>query len=159
MDAVGFGEGDAEAEIASGRAGVGDGYTGFGGESMGGAHNASDPSHPSYNGYVKRDCSLRLEAQFLRTLACRAAVMGGVAARARTKGQGSAGESDIAAAAVPGHVLRRLETIAVRLMEQYPRMNHKDRELACRGLCQLWVALSGPGQGDNLSRAVRHPPH
>lgn len=57
-------------------------------------------------------------------------------------------------AAVPGHLIRRLETVATRLVEKYALVGHKDRELVCRGLCQLWLSLAGPGQGDNLSRMV-----
>lgn len=57
--------------------------------------------------------------------------------------------------AVPGHLMRRLQALALRMVEKYALLSHKDRALACRGLCQLWLAFSGPGQGDNLSRMVR----
>lgn len=55
---------------------------------------------------------------------------------------------------VPGHVMRRLQTLALRLVERYALLSEKDRGLTCRGLCQLWLAFSGPGQGDNLPRMV-----
>lgn len=137
----------------------------------------------------QRDRSLKLEAQFLRTLACRAGVLGGVSAR----GGGSASSSPGVAAggvvgmevvddntdddkggvlgkgeggrgivipggmggAIPGHLMRRLQALSLRLVEKYVLLSQKDRALACRGLCQLWLAFSGPGQGDNLSRMVR----
>lgn len=60
----------------------------------------------------------------------------------------------VAGAGIPGHLLRRLATLATHLVEKYAMLVHQDRALACRGLCQLWVSLSGPGQGDNLSHAV-----
>lgn len=56
--------------------------------------------------------------------------------------------------AVPGHLIRRLQTLSLRLVEKYALLSQKDRGLACQGLCQLWLAFSGPGQGDNLSRMV-----
>lgn len=118
-------------------------------------------------GLLRHDRSMRLEAQFLRTLACRAGVLGGVAARGdgdniamdagHDKGGGSQERGVLRegiGGAVPGHLIRRLEVLAVRLVEKYALLSHKDRELACRGLCQLWLSLSGPGQGDNLRRSV-----
>jgi len=57
--------------------------------------------------------------------------------------------------AVPGHLMRRLQTLALRMVDKYALLSQKDRGLACQGLCQLWLALSGPGQGDSLSRMVR----
>lgn len=57
--------------------------------------------------------------------------------------------------AVPGHLMRRLQTLSLRLVEKYALLSQKDRGLACQGLCQLWLAFSGPGQGDNLSSMVR----
>lgn len=133
----------------------------------------------------RRDRSLKLEAQFLRCLACIAGVLGGICAREQNApslaADGSAetkdsktGESPYVdaervratpsgmvngvsagvGATVPGHVMRRLETLALRLVEKFPLLSYKDRGLVCRGLCQLWLALSGPGQGDNLSRLV-----
>lgn len=57
--------------------------------------------------------------------------------------------------AVPGHLMRRLQSLSLRMVEKYALLSQKDRALACRGLCQLWLAFSGPGQGDNLSRMVR----
>lgn len=56
--------------------------------------------------------------------------------------------------AVPGHLMRRLQSLSLRLVENYALLGNKDRGLACQGLCQLWLAFSGPGQGDNLSRMV-----
>lgn len=125
----------------------------------------------------KRDKSLKLEAQFLRTLACRTGVLGGISARSdpvasvpgdtmdvdddeegdvdRGKGKGPSAPGRVAGAAVPGHVMQRLESLAIRLVEKYALLSDSDRGLACRGLCQLWLALAGCGQGDNLSRAVR----
>lgn len=176
LDAFGFGDdgsdGDA-AVFARGAGGNGD-YSVHNGEATIGNLSNSNPSHPSYNGYVKRDRSFRLEAQFLRTLACRAGTLGGVAVRAKAGtalttdmdddgGDGGSRSSiEVIAGAipggtgtsVPGHVLRRLEATATRLVENYALMNGKDRGLVCRALCQLWVSLSGPGQGDNLSRVV-----
>lgn len=57
--------------------------------------------------------------------------------------------------AIPGHLMRRLQTLSLRMVESYALLSQKDRALACRGLCQLCLAFSGPGQGDNLSRMVR----
>lgn len=130
----------------------------------------------------KRNLSLKLEAQFLRTLACRAGVLGGVFMRGDATAS-STGATDGGAAGmevvdddegrgvldkgkgkvvaggiggvVPGHLMRRLQTLSLRLVEKYALLSQKDRGLACQGLCQLCLALSGPGQGDNLSRMVR----
>lgn len=133
---------------------------------------------------LRSDRSLKIEAQFLRVLACRAGVLGGVFTRlgvaaASPLGAGvepmdvdvREGESvsdggarcsfpgGIASGrlggAVPGDVMRRLQTLASRLVEKFALLSPKDRSLVCSGLCQLWIALSGPGQGDNLSRVVR----
>lgn len=49
-------------------------------EDGGFANDGTATNSISYNGYEKRDRSLRLEAQFLRTLSCRAGVLGGIAA-------------------------------------------------------------------------------
>lgn len=40
----------------------------------------------SNNSYAKRDRSIRLKAQYLRTLACRAGVLGGIAAKKHREG-------------------------------------------------------------------------
>lgn len=132
----------------------------------------------------KRNLSLKLEAQFLRNLACRAGILGGMSARQDASasstgpaGGGAAGmevvddEDDIEGGvlekgkgrvvpgrmggAVPGHLMRRLQTLSLRMVEKYALLSQKDRGLACQGLCQLWLALSGPGHGDDLSRMVR----
>ena len=134
----------------------------------------------------QRDLSLKLEAQFLRTLACRAGVLGGVSTRAGdapSSSPGAAAGRGVAAmdvdddgskgvpgmgkaargivipggmgGAVPGHLMRHLQALSLRMVEKYALLNQKDRALACQGLCQLWLAFSGPGQGDNLSRMVR----
>lgn len=147
---------------------------------------------------MKRDRSLKLEAQFLRTLACRAGVLGSAFVReeryraihtnskpfgkrrtsdamevaddehegeAGVRGstgmvRGTAGGVIRAAemgigGAVPGHLMQRLETLALKLVDKYMLLSLKDRALARRGLCQLWMALSGPGQKDGFSRVVR----
>lgn len=130
---------------------------------------AENSSRGGAQGLLRRDRSMKLEAQFLRTLACRAGVLGGVAARGDGGGsamdvdhdnKGGAGSrvggvrGEGIGRAVPGHLVRRLEVLAVRMVEKYALLSHKDRELACRGLCQLWLSLSGPGQGDSLRRSV-----
>ncbi|CAN0077665.1 unnamed protein product, partial [Ectocarpus sp. 12 AP-2014] len=56
--------------------------------------------------------------------------------------------------AVPGYLMRRLQSLSLRLVENYALLGNKDRGLACQGLCQLWLSFSGPGQGDNLSRML-----
>lgn len=128
---------------------------------------------------LRSDRSLKIEAQFLRALACRAGVLGGVFARievaaASPLGAGSEkmdvdvreGEGVLdegmrssvpgrLGGAVPGDVMRRLQALASRLVEKFALLSPKDRSLVCSGLCQLWLALSGPGQGDSLSRVVR----
>lgn len=133
---------------------------------------------------LNSDKSLKLEAQFLRTLACRAGVLGGVFARTGAasaspleagvenvdvvrEGEGVLGEgtrsgvpggvvaSGRLGGGVPGDVMRRLQALASRLVEKFALLSSKDRSLVCSGLCQLWLALSGPGQGDSLSRVVR----
>ena len=132
-----------------------------------------------------RDRSLKLKAQFLRALACRAGVLGGVFAKAgrvavspekrddtcsamdveddeggeqegggRGKGKQGRAPDGATGAAVPGHVMRRLEEIATRLVQSYELLSRNDRGLACRALAQLWLALAGPGQSDNLSCLV-----
>ena len=132
-----------------------------------------------------RDRSLKLRAQFLRALACRAGVLGGVFARAGSlavspekrddtcsamdveddeggeqegggRGKGKQGRAPDGAtgAAVYGHVTRRLEEIATRLVQSCDLLSRNDRGLACRALAQLWLALAGPGQSDNLSCLV-----
>lgn len=137
----------------------------------------------------QRDLSLKLEAQFLRTLACRAGVLGGVSARLGDAPSSSPGATASGVAgmdvddngddndngrvpadekgdrdtvipggmggAVPGHLMRRLQTLSLRMVEKYAMLSQKDKALACRALCQLWLAFSGPGQGDNLCRMVR----
>lgn len=133
---------------------------------------------------LRSDRSLKIEAQFLRALACRAGVLGGVFARTEVaaasplgagsekmevdaqEGEGVLGEgmrsllpgglaSGRLGGAVPGDVMRRLQALASRLVEKFALLSPKDRSLVCSGLCQLWLALSGPGQGDSLSRVVR----
>ncbi|CAM9233124.1 unnamed protein product [Ectocarpus fasciculatus] len=159
---------------------------GFAGEDSDeeGGENGS-PGARGADAYGK-DRSLKLEAQFLRTLACRAGVLGGVFARTRKQGDASSGStggddavtgmdvdeegSPVAGkgkgggvrgvvlggmgGAVPGHLMRRLQSLSLRLVDNYALLGNKDRGLACRGLCQLWLAFSGPGQGDNLSRML-----
>eukprot|EP00903_Cladosiphon_okamuranus_P011333 g10683.t1 len=166
LDAEGFTDGGSDEDI--------DGEDDAPGSSSGGGATA-----------FQRDLSLKLEAQFLRTLACRAGVLGGVSARGGdppsllpggASGDGVA-EMDVdnnsnggvpgegkgarriaipggMGEAVPGHLMRRLQTLSLRMVEKYAVLSQKDRALACRALCQLWLAFSGPGQGDNLSRVL-----
>ena len=133
---------------------------------------------------LRSDRSPKIEAQFLRALACRAGVLGGVFARLEVattsplgagseemdvdarEGEGVLGEGircsvpgEVASGrlggAVPGAVMRRLQALASRLVEKFALLSPKDRSLVYSGLCQLWLALSRPGQGDSLSRLVR----
>lgn len=71
------------------------------------------------------------------------------------KGKGRVVPGGRMGGAVPGHLMRRLQTLSLRLVEKYALLSKNDRGFACQGLCQLWLALSGPGHGDNLSRMVR----
>eukprot|EP00752_Nemacystus_decipiens_P003549 g3275.t1 len=168
LDAVGFTDEDSDEEM--------DGEGDAPGSSGGGGRDEAT---------FQRDLSLKLEAQFLRTLACRAGVLGGISARggdapssspATAEGGGVSamdvdeddkggvpgkvkGPHEIfipggMGGAVPGHLMRRLQALALRMVEKYALLSQKDRALACRGLCQLWLAFSGPGQGDNLSRML-----
>ncbi|CAM9437887.1 unnamed protein product, partial [Discosporangium mesarthrocarpum] len=106
---------------------------------------------------------LHAQALFLRTMACWAGALGGISSREVKvpTGQTASGSEAITGAGrvegrrgVPGYVIKRLEGLATVLVENYALMKVGDRKVMRGALEQLWLALAGPNQGDNLLRIL-----